>query len=1278
MVSSRRSAKSAAQDEESNKHMPYEEIIGEGGGHNALSQRLVSFRKWVQGAGCTVHPAVCIVNGEATDGTRNAPVLILGPPPSHAAPALSKPAASAEGRSGMIDNDEDRILYDRTIGCQIRTAREMKEGQVMMKIPRAAMVHPDLIAASDAGRAVLACCEPLEESSYGNGIKTEPGIKSEAGIKTEPGNKYNFWDAFGNTAEKEKMFVDKISSSGGTQLLVKILHERKKVESALAKAANKVKNGEAPSEPRLAKKGSITTRAALLFFLIQQRFADSSEPEVCSGLGSDIGNDSSVENGSNSVERIGLFDGTPETFAPYARTLPPSVPLPINWKRNELALLAGCIPGTAVLQEVAGQILTLSSDLISLVEAGILHRFPTLLSDGMLTWDRWMWAASVHMSRILPASCYLNKGEEKAESHVAASGEVFYSPPEVWDELGVMIPLLDMLNHESEESQIKWESPTSPIGDGDYEMDMGENDGIAKVIIQKRVKKGAQIYTKYGNDSSKDLMLKYGFAQMANDSDTLSIGWAINDCVGNIPGPSDYISLEKASEDVDGGGEAGNGDVAKSKMDTKGFVYESLETDAINHWWSDDRWSIIEGEIKSDPTFWTSMKKGKKMTGTANSDGTFDPILLTAMTVATMTSWAIQRHKENLLKATEAEGEKIQICMTKHHQQVLRSYMLFFFTRKMERLLQNLGNGLQAHFNNINLWTKSTEGFLDHNNSEETETTTEGSLKAIGWNSFFDTYAYNAAMEVEARYYSLAPDSCVLTLYDGNLRSLQASINGVISEEAFKKSIVPQLENLGFVVSDEHFDEELVEDVIVVDQVKTEGKEQNNETKNFSDAEKANGKDNQKKPENDGDKGSASGEKKERKKQRQRNRKQGGPPAIKLHIGNLSYQTVPSRLFDFFAMRYGRENVVECHIPTERETGKSRGFGFVTLTEAIALRVLGENAPHEIDGRVVKLAESNTSIQARSGSQGGQGGGAPPALPPSDRCSVCGYRPRYCTCPSPNMPGFQHGGGFPGGPGGPMNMMGPPPGRHPDEIYGPGPHGPGPGPGPYLGGMDRGHGPGRGMNPDLDGRGGRRRSRSWNRGRSRSPSPRNRRREDSRERYRDRERRGRSYSRSRSRSRSRSITHRDRDRRDRDRRDRDRDRNWDSRRSSRRSRGSSRRSSRYSRSRSRSMSRSPSYSKESSSRRERERERKSSGNSNMETTGSQSRNARSRSRSKSISGQGRDPEMEHSKREGGKSSRRVRSRSKERNPRSRKRSKGSRRSKDSSKRSRSRSRSRSF
>ena len=105
-----------------------------------------------------------------------------------------------------------------------------------------------------------------------------------------------------------------------------------------------------------------------------------------------------------------------------------------------------------------------------------------------------------------------------------------------------MVPLIDMLNHESA-AQIKWESPS-------WEEAEIERDGsVAKVVMHKRVKKGLQIYTNYGIESNKDLLLRYGFAQMANSADTTSIGWGLSNCVGNISAPSDFTSIDSCTEE---------------------------------------------------------------------------------------------------------------------------------------------------------------------------------------------------------------------------------------------------------------------------------------------------------------------------------------------------------------------------------------------------------------------------------------------------------------------------------------------------------------------------------------------------------------------------------------------------------------------------------------------------------------------------------------------------------------------------------------------------------
>merc|ERR1740130_1232527 len=82
----------------------------------------MDFRRWcTDEARIKIHPSICIVNGEATDGTKNAPVLVFAPPPG-SLKSTSATTKSGLGRVGMVDGVADRALYEKTMGCQIWTA----------------------------------------------------------------------------------------------------------------------------------------------------------------------------------------------------------------------------------------------------------------------------------------------------------------------------------------------------------------------------------------------------------------------------------------------------------------------------------------------------------------------------------------------------------------------------------------------------------------------------------------------------------------------------------------------------------------------------------------------------------------------------------------------------------------------------------------------------------------------------------------------------------------------------------------------------------------------------------------------------------------------------------------------------------------------------------------------------------------------------------------------------------------------------------------------------
>ena len=53
--------------------------------------------------------------------------------------------------------------------------------------------------------------------------------------------------------------------------------------------------------------------------------------------------------------------------------------------------------------------------------------------------------------------------------------------------------------------------------------------------------------------------------------------------------------------------------------------------------------------------------------------------------------------------------------------------------------------------------------------------------------------------------------------------------------------------------------------------------------------------------------------------------------SMKLYVGNLSYNTTQNDLQDAFA---AHGTVVEANLMMDRETGRARGFGFVTMSTA--------------------------------------------------------------------------------------------------------------------------------------------------------------------------------------------------------------------------------------------------------------------------------------------------------------------------------------------------------
>ena len=93
--------------------------------------------------------------------------------------------------------------------------------------------------------------------------------------------------------------------------------------------------------------------------------------------------------------------------------------------------------------------------------------------------------------------------------------------------------------------------------------------------------------------------------------------------------------------------------------------------------------------------------------------------------------------------------------------------------------------------------------------------------------------------------------------------------------------------------------------------------------------------------------------------------------AHKLFIGGLAFSTSNDRLREVFAQAGGVESAV---VVTDRDTGQSRGFGFVEMATAEeAAEAVKQFNGKEIDGRTLKAEVANSS-GAGGGRSGGGGG----------------------------------------------------------------------------------------------------------------------------------------------------------------------------------------------------------------------------------------------------------------------------------------------------------------
>ena len=93
---------------------------------------------------------------------------------------------------------------------------------------------------------------------------------------------------------------------------------------------------------------------------------------------------------------------------------------------------------------------------------------------------------------------------------------------------------------------------------------------------------------------------------------------------------------------------------------------------------------------------------------------------------------------------------------------------------------------------------------------------------------------------------------------------------------------------------------------------------------------------------------------------------------MKMYVGNLPFDTHEDDLRGLFGT-YG--SVTDVHLPTDRESGRPRGFAFVTMDtrESMEAAIKGLDG-EDFNGRALRINEAQPR-EERGGGGGGYGGG---------------------------------------------------------------------------------------------------------------------------------------------------------------------------------------------------------------------------------------------------------------------------------------------------------------
>ena len=93
----------------------------------------------------------------------------------------------------------------------------------------------------------------------------------------------------------------------------------------------------------------------------------------------------------------------------------------------------------------------------------------------------------------------------------------------------------------------------------------------------------------------------------------------------------------------------------------------------------------------------------------------------------------------------------------------------------------------------------------------------------------------------------------------------------------------------------------------------------------------------------------------------------------KIYVGNLPFTTTDAELRSLFSAHGTVESI---SLPTDRDTGRPRGFAFVEMSQADAPRAIGQLNGKDLGGRALRVNPAEDKPRSGSGRESsGFGGG---------------------------------------------------------------------------------------------------------------------------------------------------------------------------------------------------------------------------------------------------------------------------------------------------------------